>query len=225
LGKVVSQLSLGVLVLGLVLRGVNWISRPTETDVFVSVAWSVSLLLIIAWLCIFAITAFTFSYGATDGVIVTVVTAGGLAGFVHGIAAFCRHRSRSAAAPTPTEPVIRDSSETGTTTLRPVRRVRVPKIGAGLFWFTIGAFSACCLTMTAGWLASFFRGPVAGHTVLGTVRFVHDQTPINIVTGLGILVTGWILGLLMPRLRIPHALSVGLVVGTTLLGVTFALWK
>jgi hypothetical protein len=220
-----SQLSLGVLVLGLLLGVVNWIRRPKEPDLLVSVACAVSLSLVIAWLCIFAITAFTFSYGATDGVIVTVLAAGGLTGLVYGIATFCRHRSGGAAAPAPTEPVIQDSSETDTTPRAPARPVRVLKAGAGLFWFTIGAFSSCCLTVAAGWLASFFRGPIVGHTVLGTARFARDQTPINIVTGLGILVTGWILGLLMPRLRIPRALSVGLIVGTTLLGVTFALWK
>jgi hypothetical protein len=224
LGKMVSQLSLGVLVLGVVLRGVNWIRRPRESDVLVSVAWSISLSLVIAWLCIFAIVAFTFSYGATDGVIVTVLALGGLVGFVYGIATFWHRHSRGATAPAPTEPVIRDSSETDTTTKRATGRVRVPAIGAGLFWLTIGTFSACCLTMAGGWVASFFRGPVVGHTVLGTPRYSFDQTPVNVATGLGILATGWLLGLVMLRFRVPRALAVGLIVGTTLLGILFALW-
>ena len=120
--------------------------------------------------------------------------------------------------------MIQDSSETDSATVTTARRVRAPRIGLGLFWFTIGIISAGCLTVAGGWLASFFRGPVVGRTVLGTPRYSFDQTLVNIATGLGILAIGWLLGLVMLRFRVPRALAVGLIVGATLLGIVFTLW-
>jgi hypothetical protein len=225
LSSIASRLSVGLLVLGLILRGANWISRPREPDLLVSVAWSVSLSLVIAWLCIVAIVAFTCGYGATDSVIATILAFGTVAGLIYGIATSWHCRSRSTTTAALTGRVIQESSQTGTTTITTARRVQAPRIGSGLFWFTIGIVSACCLTMAGGWLASFFRGPIVGHTVLGTPRFARDQTPVNMTAGLGILATGWIFGLLMLRFRIPRALLVGLIVGTTILGIVFTLWK
>jgi hypothetical protein len=220
-----SLLSLGAIVLGAVLRGADWLSRVRRPDLLVSVAWTVSLSSVIAWICIFAIAAFTAGYGLTDEMIVSVLALGGFAGIAYGLASFWYQHSSGTVTPRSIKPTVQDSTEVGIPTAQTPIRSRAASTGAGLFWFTIGVLSAGCLTLAGGWLASFFRGPVAGTTVLGTTRYALDQTPVNAITGLSISVMGWILGVVVFRFRARRALAVGLILGTTLLGVTFALWK
>ena len=73
-------------------------------------------------------------------------------------------------------------------------------------------------------MASFFRGPIVGVWELGTPRYAHDQTPVNVATGLGILATGWLLGILLVLRRPSRGFALGLLVATTVLGIMFALW-
>lgn len=74
--------------MGFIFRGVNWIKPSEKPDALLSIAWSVSLSLVIAWLCIFALAAFSMGYAATDPVIVGVLSFGALAGLMYGIGAF-----------------------------------------------------------------------------------------------------------------------------------------
>ncbi|NQT38301.1 MAG: hypothetical protein HQ581_12465 [Planctomycetes bacterium] len=203
-----SRLSVGLLVLGLVVRGISWVGHPKQPDLLVSVAWSISLSLVLAWCCILVIIAGTAGYGATEGVISKVLVVGMAVGLFYGITAY--------------ESSVHGSSKVGTVPARLSGQVDVSKIGSGLFWFTIGIVFAGCVTMAGGWLASFFRGPKAGITGFGTTRYARDQTCVDIVAGLGILAVGWILGIALLRFRTRRALSIGLIAGTTILGILFA---
>lgn len=83
--------------------------------------------------------------------------------------------------------------------------------------------------MAVAWISLFFRGPVVDVWEFGKLgmppRYARDQTRVNAVTGLAILATGRIIGLIiMFRVLAARAFSVGGIVGTTLLGIMFASW-
>jgi hypothetical protein len=199
-----SYLGVGVLVLGVLLRAAYWLAGRPPDDL-VTVAWSVSLALTLAGICILAVAVFTFGYGMTDAVVTTIWALGLVGGGAYGAFAVARRR-----AGTP-------PSNPGET-----RAVR-PRAAAGLFWLTVGVVIAVGLTVAAAWIASFFRGPVIGVSELGTPRFARDQGPIDVSAGLGILAAGWLLGGWLLWVRKPWPLAVGLMIGSTILGAVYAL--
>ena len=94
LARVFARLSVGILVLGFIFRGVNRISPSEKPDALLSIAWSISLSLVIAWLCIYALAAFTMGYAATDPVVVGVLSFGALTGLTYGLRTHWRRRSK-----------------------------------------------------------------------------------------------------------------------------------
>jgi hypothetical protein len=95
-------------------------------------------------------------------------------------------------------------------------------MGNALLGFVGGLFVAVGITIAAGWIASFFRGPIVGVWELGTPRYAKPQEVIDLTTGLGIAITGWIGGMLLLRWRSWRGLSIGLLLGATFLGILFA---
>jgi len=93
LASVFARWSVGILVLGFLFCGVTWIRPPERPDALLSIACSVSLSLVIAWLCIFALAAFSMGYAATDPVVIRYLSFGILAGLTHGLAMLWRRRS------------------------------------------------------------------------------------------------------------------------------------
>ena len=221
LARVFARWSVGIIVLGFIFRGVNWIRPSEKPDALLSIAWSISLSLVIAWLCIFALAAFSMGYAATDPIVVGVLSFGALAGLMYGFGAHWRRHSRIKATRLGTDP-----PPNRTTAADPngeaSRQVR--QIGTGLLWFTLGIIAGFCITWAAGSIASLFRGPIVGVWELGTPRYAHDQTPVNVAAGFGILATGWLLGILLVLRRQSRGFALGLLVATTVLGIMFALW-
>jgi len=225
MGEQAFRFTLGVLVLGMVLRAGTWLTARGQPDAVVTVAWSLSLALalFLAWLCLWDVSALTFRYGATDGVIIAMLGLGVVGGCVSGGFSVRSDRSRFSAAPAAQRPfggAAAARPEAGTGRAMPAQ---AQTFASGLFWFVIGVICALGLTTVAGWMGARFRGPIIGVWELGTPRYAQDQTPINVATGLGMLSAGWVLGLLLHRRRSVRGLAVGLVVGSTLLGMLFAL--
>lgn len=206
LSSTVSRLTLGVLLLGAILRGTAWLLAGDKQGGLVTLAWCLTLSLTLAWICMFMVAAFTMGYGLTDGVVITLLMLGLAAGLVYGVAAV-----RRKASPQAKESVKSEAADN-----------RAP--AAALMWFTVGTVAAVCLTVAASWIAALFRGPVIGVWELGTPRYASDQTIINVITGVAILATGWIIGLLIRRRRVARGLPLGLIVGSTLLGIAYTLW-
>jgi len=222
IAAILARCSAGIIVLGFVFRGLNWIRHSEEPDALLSIAWSLSLSLVIAWLCIIALAAFSMGYAATDPVVIDVLLCGTMAGLIYGLGTHWRRRSRLKAARLGTDlpPNRTAAANPNDEACRPVRQ-----IGTGLLSFTLGIVAGFCITWAAMFIAASFRGPVLGVWELGTPRYAHDQTLVNLAGGLGILTTGWILGILLLSRRQSRGFALGLLVATTALGITFAMWK
>ena len=160
-------------------------------------------------------------YAITDAVVIGVLSFGILAGFTYGLSTHWRRRSKlnvthlgkdlppkQLTAPEPHD-------EAG-------RQVR--QIGTGIFWFTLGIIAGFCITFAVWSIAAFFRGPGVGVSELLTPRYARNQTPVNVAAGLGILASGWLLGIFLARRRSSRGFALGLVVATTVLGVMLTLW-
>jgi hypothetical protein len=218
LAGIACRLSLGVLVLGLALRAWARFAVGGRPDAFVQTAWSLSLSLIIAWLCVLAIGIFTFGYGLSGGVVITVLGLGLVGGLLYSVSAFGRIQSRASTPGAANNPPSEEAVSAGDEDARSRGAV------SGLLGFAVGTILAFLLTLVAAGAASPFRGPVLGVSELGTTRYARDQTPVNVVTGLCILVAGWAAGLLMRRHPALRGMAAGLIAGATVLGVVFALW-
>jgi hypothetical protein len=201
LARLLARCSAGVILLGILLRVANWINPPGKTDLTNSIAWSLSLALIIAWLTIGVLAVFSMGYAATDTVVMGVLSAGSIGGAVYGVVAYrlaCVRSKSSAPADQPRQ------------------------VGAGIFRFTLGVVAVLCITWVASNIASHFRGPVVGVWELGTSRFAYDQRPINLATGFGITASGWLLGgAALLRKRPVRGFAIGVLVAGTLLGVLY----
>lgn len=75
-----ARLSLGILVLGVLLRVWQWWTGPKEVDPVVATAWSVSLGLAIAWIGLIAVVIGTMGALLLDPVVVGILAAGVVGG-------------------------------------------------------------------------------------------------------------------------------------------------
>ena len=66
---ILGQWSVGVVVLGIVLWILHWSRAPKQPELLLSIAWSTALSLIITWLCLFVLAAFSMGYATTDTVV------------------------------------------------------------------------------------------------------------------------------------------------------------
>ena len=108
-----SQLSLGILVLGLILRVATWFTVLREPDPVLSVAWSLSLSLLISWLCIWAILVFTAGHGLGDGIFIAIFMLGVVGGCVYGVLTYRRGRSSGATASAASDSLLQENAATG----------------------------------------------------------------------------------------------------------------
>ena len=216
--KVFTQWSVGTIGLGFVLWIINRRQPSKQPDLLLSIAWSTSLSLIITWLCILVLAAFSMGYAATDTVVASGLALGVLAGVGFGLRMHSNGRTIVKAA-------VLNSDSATTETIEPdanhQAREQVRQVGTGLLWFTLGILTACCLAYAAGLIASPFRGPTVGVTVLGTPRYAYDQTPTNRTTAAALVGSGWLLGILLIRHRRFREFRLGLILATTGLGLLY----
>jgi hypothetical protein len=185
----------------------------------------------VAPVCLFAVWAFLFAigrfsiYAMTDTLVLEALWLGGFGGLFGGLVygAISCH-----------SPPLRSADTTTaceTPTQMPTERVPGPsfraqpwRIGNGLLAFIAGLLVAVGITISAGWIASLFRGPIVviGVFHAGTPGSTGLQEAINLTAGFGIAMAGWIGGVLLLRRRVWVGFSLGLLVGTTLLGILFA---
>jgi hypothetical protein len=97
-------------------------------------------------------------------------------------------------------------------------------VAVRLLWFTLGLSVALGITLVCGWISFDLvdRGPVIVRDEWGIRHRAHDRI-LNTLTGLVIALIGWIVGITGLHYRFPRALAIGLVAGSTLLGIFFAL--
>lgn len=219
LPAILFKAALGTIISGLVLRVLHRLIAGDQPDRLVCMAWSLSLVLTIALICLFVLGIFSMGYALTDEVVLTTLGLGLFGGLAFGVIS-CRslrfHSVSTAivgetAMPSPTETASGRSS-----------RLRLLGMGNGLLAFIGGLLVALGITFAVAWIASFFRGPIVGVWELGTPRYAKPQEVIDLIAGLGIAVTGWIGGVLLLRRHVLRGLAIGLILGATLLGIMFA---
>lgn len=204
----VALLSLGVIVLGALLRAWNWQIRVKEDDPVVTMAWSLSLCQILAWPCM----VFSGLWLLSEWLAAAILGAGFIVGLVLG-AWSLRIRTES--------PIgVPEVSEIARVDYRPAAPMRQPLTTVG--WFTLGLFGAMCLTFFVAWGATFLRGPIQGHNEWGTPVYAKDQFVVNLGGGFAVFAIGWGTALVLRRLNAPRGLTWGIVTGTTLLALLFA---
>jgi hypothetical protein len=214
---IAKYLSLGVLLLGVLAGAWNWWSGPRHYDALLAMAWSVSLGLATAWLCLLVIGAFTMGLALSDPVVVGMLGAGVVAGLAyHSWSSLVGHQLARKL-----NGRLEPPAETPAGTGRVVTRGTNP-FASPLFWFCLGLVSGLCLMIGFAAVANLFRGPVVGVEEFGGYRFARNQVPINTVTGLAIMASGWVAAASLRRPAVPRALLWGLVVGATALGILFA---
>ena len=215
---ILAQWSVGVVVLGIVLWILHRSGPPKQPALLLAITWSTALSLIITWLCLFLLAAFSMGYATTDTVVAAGLTLGALAGVGTGLRVYTKGHTIVKAAT-----LNSDSAPTDTLASDASHQVReqVRQVGTGLLWFTLGILTAGCLAFAAGLIASPFRGPTVGVTVLGTPRYAYDQAPINMATAAGLVGSGWLVGLLLMRPRRWRAFRLGLLLATTGLGLLY----
>jgi hypothetical protein len=105
-----------------------------------------------------------------------------------------------------------------------VRLVKPTIVAIWLLWFTLGVFVALGITLLGGWISYDLvdRGPVIFQDEWGVRHRAHDRV-LNTLTGFVIALIGWIVGITGLHYRFPRALAIGLIAGSTLLGIFFAL--
>lgn len=204
---ILARIAVGMVVLGILLRVIVAVIPSKKPDLFVSAAYSISLSLIIALICLIMLGVFSSGFALTYPVICGVLSGGILVGFRYALVSWNR---RGTKAPTP-----QGNAEPETdSAISP----RCGGWGNGLFGFTLGVIASILITFFVFYLTQGFYGPTLGVTELGTPRYQNDPTPIYIATGLAIMGVGWTLGITSFWLRF-RAFAAGLIVSTTILGL------
>jgi hypothetical protein len=162
------------------------------------------------------LAVFTMGFGVTPVSVTAIVTVAVLAGVTYGLWS-SRPKKKSPVQPvaSPVQPVASPA--------QPVADPLEPVVG--LAWGTLGLILSVGIMMIALRIASFYRGPIIGVWELGTPRYALDQQQIDTTAGLAIAATGWALGVGMFLVRRLHGLAIGLILGTTLLGIFVAIRK
>jgi hypothetical protein len=225
LSQILFEAALGTLVLGVVLRMLHWFIVGHHPDRLVCMAWSLSLGVSIAFVYLFGIVAFLIArrafsiYLFPDTLVLAILGLGVFGGLAYGAISCHPSQFRSIAAPTPYEPLTQRPSVKGS---RPSSRTLPCRVRNALLGFTGGLFVAVGITIAAGWIASFFLRAIVGVWESGTLRYTHPQELTDVTAGLGIAMTGWVGGVLLLRYHVWRGFSIGLLVGTTLLGILYA---
>jgi hypothetical protein len=216
-----AEIMLACIGLGLVLGGLHhFCSR--EPDVVLQIAWSSGLSLMLGFLFLFVLVVMSAGFGPPESVSYSTVALTALFGVVHGLRSYRTGRQVAAEAKEVGDQSKPDAAKS-TPTIRGDQIGQQP--GSALLWFAGGMLCAMGIMLLAGNIAAFFRGPIAGVTVLGTTRYVHDQTPVDLTTGIAILASGWGVAVVCLRKWCLRSFGWGLIAGTTLAGIAFACWK
>jgi hypothetical protein len=208
-----ARLSLGVLVLGAVVRAWNWWTGPKILDPVIAMAWSLSLWQVIAWPCL----VFSGAWMVSDLLAAGILSAGLFVGVVYGVWSLRVHAASTSSPPATNVPV---PCEPACVSEQLNDQGRSPI--SALAWFALGFIGALCLIFVILWAASFFRGPILGYNELGGVRYARDQFFVQLGAGLAVLTIGWSTALGLRRLKAPRPLTWGIIVCTTPLGLAFA---
>jgi len=201
-------LSLGIILLGALLRAWNWLARVKQPDPVATIAWSLSLWQILAWPCMI----FSGAWLISEWLAAVILAAGFMVGLIFGAWSLRSHSQSPASA-------AEDCVNAGVGT-RLGAHIRQPLVTLG--WFTVGLIGAMCLTFLVAWGAMFLRGPIQGHNEWGTPVYANDQLLVNLGGGFTVLAIGWGAAVALRLLNAPRGLTWGIVAGMTLLGVLFA---
>lgn len=207
-----ARVSLGVLVLGVVMRVWNWWTGPKELDPVVAMAWSLSLWQVITWPCLIFSGAWLVSGDWAAG----ILSAGLLAGLFYGVWSLRVQAASKSLSTTTNVPV---TCELVSVSQELSGRKRTPI--SDLAGFTLGLFSALCLFVAIVWVASFFRGPIIGRNGFSP-HYANDQLLVNLGGGLAIMTIGWGTAVMLQRLKAQPGLTWGIIAGATPLGLAFA---
>ena len=209
LQRFATQTSLGILVFGFVLGVFNWIHPPRRVDRLVTIAWSITLAQVIAFLIIVVTTVLTMGFAITDTLVVGVLSGGLLVGFIHGCFASCYSNQKQSL----------DSVTTKTRVANANMEVRIdtnPKPafspGFDFLLFTTGAIVGVCISVSGFMLAGFISNS-------GFEYFSPRDQLIYVTTGLVIVAIGVLIGIFLIRGRKLLGLRIGFMIATSILGI------
>ena len=216
LSKVIYESLKRFLLLGLIVGAIYRFFLANQPDVVLQVTWSLTLTELMTTLGLFVIVLLSAGFGPPAFVAYWALGVGVVVGLTLGLRSYrvSLRRRDSLSALVEQAPGAVD----GTAETKVARK-------DGLLMFTLGMFVAAGMLLLAMSIASFFRGPVAGITELGTPRYARDQTPLQIATGVGIVALGWPLSVHFARRWGWRAFAWGLAVGSTLAGIVTACAK
>jgi hypothetical protein len=200
----------GCVLLGLLFGGLYLASRPGRRDPVLEVAWALGLTMLVAGLVLYFVGGFTMGLGVTTGLVVFLFLIAVGSGLGLGL-----WSARAGSALPPAALSAEQALEASTTGSR---------IALNLGLFVGGLLVAIPILFLAANVASRFRGPVAGLSEMATPVYARDQWPINAIAGLAVMLAGWGLAL-VSRVRLPWGFGLGVICGTTVLGIVLTFWR
>jgi hypothetical protein len=179
-----------------------------------------SIALLLAWVCIVGIGFLSMGMILEiEGFFYGVLSAGVLLGLILGIRTY-QQNCRSSIEP---DTGTNGSSNDDHTIPAKSAGIRKSSPASSLLWFLLGTIGGFALPV----LESFFvepllpRGRRIGTNPLGGAIYDRDQFPINLAVGLGMVATGWIIGVALIKLGAPRWLGIGVIVSATAIGLCF----
>lgn len=216
-------LALGPIVTGFVLAAWQWRAGTGIREPFVWVAFCVSVALLVTWLPLWWATQCGLGTGSNLGklVVIALLLLSGLVGIAFGVMVSSETRpDEILLAPGPAARATRGTNQHVSTRLHSVK-LSLP----AWIWFVLGLILAVGLVLLAEWIHQDVvdRGPVIRWNELGQRIQAYDSF-YGWSIGLLIIGSAGALGLIGRRyFRFPRPFVVGMIVGTTFLGLVFVL--
>jgi hypothetical protein len=179
-----------------------------------------SIALLMAWVCIVGIGFLSMGMILeTEGFICGVLSGGVLLGSILGIRTY-QQDCRSSIGP---DTGASGASNAGHSNPAKSAGIRKSSPASSLLWFLLGTIGGFALPVLEVFLVESLlpRGRRIGTNPLGGAIYDRDQFPIDLAVGLGIVATGWIVGVALIKLGAPRWLGIGLIVSATAIGLCF----
>ncbi len=212
-------LSYGLIGLGLFAGLFSFTRLTARDDRAISIAWSVALCLIIAWIAIVVLSVASMGYAATGAMVTSLLMAGVLGGLIYGCVSHSRQAARRTGTSTPTGRLAVNNLG-GTKRMKNERSWMPGRMS--LLLFVMGLVISCIIA----WTAIDVAIAISPSRLVGTNVDGFGQVGgwMRVLTGVGVAVLGWVLGVLLWWATWIRGFAIGLIAGASALGFLCVFW-
>ena len=219
LSELAKLLSYGLITLGLLAGLLSFVRLTSRDDRVVTFAWSVALCLIISWIAIVVLSVASMGYATTPAMVTSLLTTGVVGGLIYGFVSHSRQVARRTGSPPATGKLV-EGDLVGPKKMQRERSWKPGRIS--LLLFVIGLVISCVIA----WTAIDVAIAISPSRLLGTNvdGFGEVSGWMRVLTGVGIAVLGWLLGIMLWWATWIRGFAVGLMTGASALGFLCIMW-